>query len=138
VNTGACDDLAAVCEAARAAGAWTHVDGAFGLWAAASPRTAALVRGIEGVEVVNEVVLNQVLVRVGDAPLTERVERAIQEEGVCWLGATTWRGERLLRISVSNWSTTEADVDRCVEAVGRARAAAPAASAHAASGARSR
>ena len=68
-------------------------------------------------EVVNDVVLNQVLVRVGDAGLTDRVERGVQEDGTCWLGATTWRGERLLRISVSNWSTTESDVDRSVDAI---------------------
>jgi glutamate/tyrosine decarboxylase-like PLP-dependent enzyme len=223
VNTGACDDLTAVNDAARAVGAWVHVDGAFGLWAAASPRTAALVRGIEladswacdghkwlnvpydsgyafcrhpdahatamaytasyltgqvagrelgggdfvpessrrargfatwaalrslgrtgvtelvdrccanarrfaerldgleGVEVVNDVVLNQVLVRVGDADLTDRLEQAVQDDGTCWLGATTWRGERLLRLAVSNWSTTEADVDLVVETIGRLR-----------------
>ena len=51
---------------------------------------------------------HQVLVRVGDADLTDRVERRIQAEGDCWLGATSWRGERLLRVSVSNWSTTPA------------------------------
>jgi glutamate/tyrosine decarboxylase-like PLP-dependent enzyme len=224
VNTGACDDLVAVVAAARAAGAWIHVDGAFGLWAAASPRTRPLVEGIEladswacdghkwlnvpydsgyafcahpdvhatamaytaayltgqvadrdpggsdfvlessrrargiatwaalrslgrsgvadlvdrccslarrfatglgsldGIEIANDVVLNQVLVRVGDAELTDRLERALQDEGTLWLGATTWRGERLLRVSVSNWSTTEADVDRCVEVIGRVRA----------------
>jgi glutamate/tyrosine decarboxylase-like PLP-dependent enzyme len=224
VNTGACDDLRAAALAAHDAGAWLHVDGAFGLWAAASERTRHLVDGIEladswtcdghkwlnvtydagyafcahpdvhatamaytasyltgqvvgrefgggdfvpessrrargfatwaairslgrsgvaqlvdrccamarrfadslealdGVEVVNEVVLNQVLVRVGDEELTNRVERRVQDEGTLWLGATTWRGERLLRISVSNWSTSEDDVDRCVEAIGRARA----------------
>jgi glutamate/tyrosine decarboxylase-like PLP-dependent enzyme len=224
VNTGACDDLAAVVDAASAVGAWVHVDGAFGLWAAASPRTAALVRGVEladswacdghkwlnvpydaayafcahpevhatamtytaayltgqvagrelggsdfvpessrrargfatwaalrslgrsgvaqlverccelarrfadglddldGVEVVNDVVLNQVLVRVGDAELTDRLERALQADGTCWMGATTWRRERLLRIAVSNWSTTEADVDRVVAAMARLRA----------------
>jgi glutamate/tyrosine decarboxylase-like PLP-dependent enzyme len=223
VNTGACDDLAAAAEAARAAGAWLHVDGAFGLWAAASEQTRHLVEGIEladswscdghkwlnvpydsgyaicahedvhatvmgytaaylagqvagrefgggdfvpessrrargfatwaairslgrsgiadlvdnccgmarrfadgldaleGVEVVNEVVLNQVLVRVGDEELTNAVQRRLEEEGTLWLGATTWRGERLLRISVSNWSTSEEDVDRCVEAIARAR-----------------
>jgi glutamate/tyrosine decarboxylase-like PLP-dependent enzyme len=77
---------------------------------------------LDGVEVVNEVVLNQVLVRVGDADLTDQVARRIQAEGECWLGATSWRGERLLRISVSNWSTTPIDIDRCVEAIGRARA----------------
>ena len=72
---------------------------------------------LEGVEVVNDVVLNQVLVRIGDEELTNRVERRVQEDGTLWLGATTWRGERLLRISVSNWSTSEEDVDRCVEAI---------------------
>jgi glutamate/tyrosine decarboxylase-like PLP-dependent enzyme len=77
-----------------------------------------------GVEIVNGVVLNQVLVRVGDEETTNRIERLLQDDGTLWLGATTWRGERLLRISVSNWLTTEADVDRCVEAVARAHTAA--------------
>lgn len=226
VNTGACDDLAAAAHAARAAGAWLHVDGAFGLWAAASPRTRHLVDGIEGADswacdghkwlnvpydsgygicahqdvhatamaytasyltgqvvgrefgggdfvaessrrargfatwaairslgrsgiadlvdrscalarrfadrlraidgitVVNDVVLNQVLVRVGDEDTTSRIERRVQDDGTLWLGSTTWRGERLLRVSVSNWSTTEEDVDRCVEAIASARTAA--------------
>jgi glutamate/tyrosine decarboxylase-like PLP-dependent enzyme len=85
-------------------------------------RFAAGLRDIDGIEIANDVVLNQVLVRVGDAELTERLERAIQKDGTCWLGATTWRGERLLRIAVSNWSTTEADVDRVVETIARLRA----------------
>jgi glutamate/tyrosine decarboxylase-like PLP-dependent enzyme len=225
VNTGACDDLRAIAAASREHGAWLHVDGAFGLWAAACPRTAPLVEGadladswgcdghkwlnvpydsgyafcahpevhveamtytasylsgqvegrafgggdftlessrrargfatwaalrslgrsgvaalvdrccglarrvgdglnaLDGCEVVNDVVLNQVLVRVGDEDLTNRVEERVQRDGTCWLGATTWRGERLLRISVSNWSTSEADVDASVEAIRRARAA---------------
>jgi glutamate/tyrosine decarboxylase-like PLP-dependent enzyme len=224
VNTGACDDLRAIAEAARRVGAWVHVDGAFGLWAAASPRLTRLVDGVEladswacdghkwlnvpydcgyalcahpdvhatalaytasyltgqvagrelgggdfvpessrrargfatwaalrslgrrgvaelverccdraqrfaerlnaveGVEVVNDVVLNQVLFRVGDQALTGRLERAIQDDGTCWLGGTTWRGERLLRIAVSNWSTTEEDVDRVVATIARLRA----------------
>ncbi len=223
VNTGACDDLAAVADAARSAGAWMHVDGAFGIWAAASPTLAHLVRGaeladswacdghkwlnvpydsgyaicahpevhatalaytasyltgqvagrelgggdfvpessrrargfatwaalrslgrsgvaelvdrccalarrfadglaaLEGVRVVNDVVLNQVLVRVGDPDLTSRLEHAIHEDGTCWLGGTTWHGERLLRISVSNWMTTADDVDRAVATIGRLR-----------------
>jgi glutamate/tyrosine decarboxylase-like PLP-dependent enzyme len=223
VSTGACDDLGAIASATRGVGAWLHVDGAFGLWAAASPRTAHLTRGVEladswacdghkwlnvpydcgyafcahpdvhatalaytasyltgqvvgreygggdlvvessrrargfatwaalrslgrsgvadlvnrccelarlfaerldavdGFEVVNEVVLNQVLVRVGDEELTPRLERAIHEDGTAWLGGTTWRGERLLRIAVSNWSTTAADVDRVVETMARLR-----------------
>ena len=88
-------------------------------------RTAAvLLDRLDGVQVVNEVVLNQVLVRVGDVELTNRVERLVQSDGVCWLGATTWRGERLLRISVSNWSTTEHDIELTVDAIARARAAA--------------
>jgi glutamate/tyrosine decarboxylase-like PLP-dependent enzyme len=224
VNTGACDDVRAAVEPAQAVGAWVHVDGAFGLWAAASPRTSHLVRGVEladswacdghkwlnvpydagyaicahpdahatalgytasyltgqvagreygggdlvaessrrargfatwaalrslgragvadlvdrccelarrfadgldaldGVEVVNDVVLNQVLVRVGDTELTDRLQKAIVDDGTCWLGATTWRGERLLRIAVSNATTTPADVDRVVSAIGRLRA----------------
>ncbi|HUH14801.1 MAG TPA: aminotransferase class V-fold PLP-dependent enzyme [Gaiellaceae bacterium] len=226
VNTGACDDVRAVVEAAREANAWVHVDGAFGLWAAASPRTRPLVDGIEladswacdghkwlnvpydsgyaicadanvhatamaytasyltgqvagrvfgggdfvpessrrargfatwaairqlgadgvaelvdhccalarrladglaatdGIEIVNEVVLNQVLARVGDERATNETERRVQADGTCWVGATTWRGERLLRVSISNWSTTEQDVDRCVAAIAGARSGA--------------
>ncbi len=217
VNTGACDNLRAACELARAHGAWTHVDGAFGLWAAAASRTtAALVDGIEladswccdghkwlnvpydsgfvfcahpaahvaaasytasylegsgavhspsdfalessrrargfavwaglrelgrdgvadlvdrccrlarrfaegltagGAEVVNDVVLNQVLVSFGADATTEAVIDGVQRDGTCWLGGTTWRGRRLMRVSVSNWSTTEQDVDRSVAAI---------------------
>jgi len=76
---------------------------------------------LDGVEVVNSVVLNQVLFRVGHAELTDRLERAIQEDGTAWLGGTTWRGERLLRIAVSNWSTTADDVDRVVATIARLR-----------------
>ena len=86
-------------------------------------RFAAALSEVEGIEIVNDVVLNQVLVRVGDAGLTDRLERAIQDDGTCWMGATTWRGERLLRIAVSNWSTTQADVDLVAETVARLRAA---------------
>ena len=225
VNTGACDDIESIAKATRHAGAWLHVDGAFGLWAAASPRTRHLVQGIaladswacdghkwlnvpydcgyaicahpdvhatamaytasyltgqvagrefgggdfvaessrrargfptwaairslgrsgiaelvdrtcalacrlaDGltllpeVQIVNDVVLNQVLIRVGDEQSTNRMERWLHDDGTLWLGATTWRGERLLRISVSNWSTTEDDIDRCVQAIARARTA---------------
>lgn len=217
VNTGACDDLRAACDLAHRHGAWAHVDGAFGLWAAASPATARLVDGVEladswacdghkwlnvpydagfvfcsrpdvhvaavsytasyltgsggaavgpsdlalessrrargfatwaalrqlgrdgvadlvdrccalarrfadelaagGAEIVNEVVLNQVLVAFGDDDRTDRVIEAVQGDGTCWMGGTTWRGRRYMRISVSNWSTTEADVDRSVAAI---------------------
>jgi hypothetical protein len=62
-----------------------------------------------------------VLVRVGGSELTNRLEHALQEDGTCWMGGTTWRDERLLRISVSNWSTTADDVDRVVASIGRLR-----------------
>ena len=219
VNSGACDDLAAATAVARGHGAWVHVDGAFGLWAAADPSARHLVRGVEladswatdghkwlnvpydsgyafcarpaahaaavaytaayltgqgegavrapsdfvlessrrargfatwaalrqlgrsgaaelvhrccalarrfadelaalpGVSVVNEVVLNQVLVRFGDDDRTDRVIGAVQRSGACWMGGTTWHGMRLMRISVSSWRTTEADVDRSVAAI---------------------
>jgi glutamate/tyrosine decarboxylase-like PLP-dependent enzyme len=70
-----------------------------------------------GAEIANDVVLNQVLAGFGDDARTDRVIAAVQADGTCWLGGTTWHGRRLMRVSVSNWSTTEADVDRSVEAV---------------------
>jgi glutamate/tyrosine decarboxylase-like PLP-dependent enzyme len=219
VNSGACDDLVGGVALAHARGGWVHVDGAFGLWAAASPRTrplvgglaaadswacdghkwlnvpydsgyafcahpeahaaamayaaaylvgqgegpvrnpsafvpessrrsrgmatwaalkelgrdgvvelvdrccalarrfAAALDGVEGAGVVNDVVLNQVLVRFGDDDRTRRVVEAVQRSGECWMGGTAWHGMALMRISVSNWSTREADVDRSVQAI---------------------
>jgi glutamate/tyrosine decarboxylase-like PLP-dependent enzyme len=70
-----------------------------------------------GAEIANDVVLNQVLVGFGDDTRTERVIEGVQREGTCWLGGTTWHGRRLMRVSVSNWSTTEDDVDRSVAAI---------------------
>jgi glutamate/tyrosine decarboxylase-like PLP-dependent enzyme len=232
VNTGACDDLVAATAVAHEHSAWVHVDGAFGLWAAASPAHRHLVAGIEtadswgcdghkwlnvpydsgyvfcahpaahaaalaytaaylalpgveslrapgdfvlessrrargfatwsairelgrsgiadlvgrgcalatrfadqldaasGIDVVNDVVLNQVLVRIGtgsDAACdaeTDRVIESVQRGGECWMGATTWHGMRCMRISVSSWATTEADVDRSVAAIVAAAATA--------------
>jgi len=79
------------------------------------------------VTILNEVVLNQVLVRfegpAGDADgsagdvRTRTAVDAIQRDGTCWLGGTTWQGRAALRISVSGWQTTEADVDRSVAAI---------------------
>ena len=77
---------------------------------------------VGGAEVVNDVVLNQVLVSFGSDERTDRVVEAVQREGTCWLGATTWHGRRLMRVSVSNWSTTEDDVDRSVAAILRVAA----------------
>ena len=48
---------------------------------------------------------------------TDRVIAAIQRDGTCWMGGTTWHGRRLMRIAVSNWSTTPDDVDRSIEAI---------------------
>jgi glutamate/tyrosine decarboxylase-like PLP-dependent enzyme len=226
VNTGAVDPLRAICAAAREVGAWVHVDGAFGMWAATSPALRYLTEGMEqadswatdahkwlnvpydcglvfcarpaahqaamgihasylvqsddrerdemdwnpdfsrrargfpvyaalrslgrsgvtdlvdrccayarrfaealaqepGVEVLNEVVLNQVLVRFLDPggdhdARTRAVVKAVQEDGTCWLGGTLWQGKAAMRISVSNWSTTAEDVDRSVAAIQRA------------------
>ena len=216
VNTGAFDPLPAIADAAKERGAWLHVDSAFGLWAAASPQHAHLVRGIEradsvasdahkwlnvpydcglifcadeaahrtamsltaayivntkterdpdnfvpeesrraravpvyaalrslgrnglasmierncrqarrfgaalrdaGFEVLNDVVLNQVLVSFGTPEQTQATIAAIQQEGTCWCGATVWKGRTAMRISVSNWSTTDEDVEKSIEAI---------------------
>jgi glutamate/tyrosine decarboxylase-like PLP-dependent enzyme len=79
-----------------------------------------------GVEVLNQVVLNQVLVRFGDDRRTAAVIAKVQEDGTAWMGGTSWRGMAAMRISVSNWSTTEADADASVQAILRAASAAPA------------
>ena len=215
VNTGSFDPASEICRRAHAMGAWVHVDGAFGLWAAASPRYARLVEGVHeadswatdahkwlnvpydsglafvrnpeslraamsltaaylpqgehrepsqyvaelsrrargvdiwaalkslgrgglgemierncrcarrfadglagaGFEILNEVVLNQALVSFGAPEVTQRVIARIQEDGTCWCGGTVWQGRVAMRISVSSWATTEADVDRSLEAM---------------------
>ena len=88
---------------------------------------AELLGGHEGVEVLNDVVLNQVLVRFGDDDeVTRDVVRRVQEDGTCWLSGTTWQGLGAMRISISNWRTTVDDVERSVDAILRcARTAAP-------------
>ncbi|MFZ0333924.1 MAG: hypothetical protein WAL69_07285, partial [Candidatus Acidiferrales bacterium] len=72
-----------------------------------------------GYEVLNEVALNQVLVSFGTAEQTQRTIAAIQEDGTCWCGGTVWKGRTAMRISVSNWSTTDADVEKSIEAMVR-------------------
>jgi glutamate/tyrosine decarboxylase-like PLP-dependent enzyme len=80
---------------------------------------------IPGVEVGNEVVLNQVLVRFDDDDdLTRAVIARVQDEGTAWLGGTTFHGRARMRISVSDWATTEADGDRTVAAIARCLVAA--------------
>ena len=70
-----------------------------------------------GFRIANDVVLNQVLVSFGDDAETDRVIDVVQRGGTCWMGGTTWRGRRYMRISVSNYATNEADVHRSVEAI---------------------
>jgi glutamate/tyrosine decarboxylase-like PLP-dependent enzyme len=75
------------------------------------------------VTILNDVVLNQVLVRFSDSSgtgsdkFTAEVIRRVQEDGTCWLGGTTWHGMHAMRISISNWSTTEEDIDVSAEAI---------------------
>lgn len=222
VNTGAIDPLAEIADLAYDYGAWLHVDGAFGLWAAASPRLRPLVEGVErahswatdghkwlnvpydtgfaivrdcesqraalssfsgahyipeaeqgerynadfvpefsrrargfpvyaairqlgrrgvaelverccscahlmasalsemeGAEVLNEIPLNQVLVRFtrDGVNISDDVLEAIQNEGTCWMSGSNWQGERVVRISVSNWRTTDDDIRRSAAAI---------------------
>ena len=218
VNTGAFDPAREIVPRAREGGAWVHVDGAFGLWAAAAPARAHLVEGFAGADswatdahkwlnvpydsglafvrdpaplqaamstsaaylpahserrdpsqftpesshrargievwaalrslgrsgladlvertcryaqrfaeglhaagypILNDVVLNQVLVSFGDEAKTRRVIEAIQRDGTCWCGPTVWQGHTAMRISVSSWATTEADVERSLAAMMR-------------------
>jgi glutamate/tyrosine decarboxylase-like PLP-dependent enzyme len=84
-------------------------------------RARQMARGLAaepGVSILNDVVLNQVLVRFGDDDeLTRRVIADVQAEGTCWLGGTVWQGKAAMRISVSNWATSEDDAARSVAAI---------------------
>jgi glutamate/tyrosine decarboxylase-like PLP-dependent enzyme len=223
VNTGAVDPFREIADACAIAGAWLHVDGAFGLWASASPRFRHLTQGCEradswatdahkwlnvpydsgvvfcrhpeshgqamavaasylqraegrspsdwvpessrrargfavwaalrslgrsgvadlvdrccdharafaellgaepDVEILNDVVLNQVLVRFGDDDeVTREVVRRVQDDGTCWLGGTDWQGRAAMRISVSSFRTTSEDVERSAAAILKAATA---------------
>jgi glutamate/tyrosine decarboxylase-like PLP-dependent enzyme len=217
LNIGAFDDFATLIPLARLRDAWVHVDGAFGLWAAASPRYRHLLAGAEhadswatdghkwlnvpydsgyafvahpdahraamahrapyiqvvdqgrdqmdwtpewsrrargfatyaalrqlgragisaivercceqaralvlgigalpGAEVLWIPTLNQGLVRFGDDARTEEVVARIVASGIAFFGATTWRGKRAMRVSVCNWQTSAADVERVIRTV---------------------
>jgi glutamate/tyrosine decarboxylase-like PLP-dependent enzyme len=93
---------------------------------ALAARMAERLRAAPLVEILNQVELNQVLVRFrspdardADARTRAVIER-VQRDGTCWLGGTTWQGRAAMRISVSGWCTTEADVDRSAAAILRA------------------
>ncbi|MCK0174161.1 MULTISPECIES: aminotransferase class V-fold PLP-dependent enzyme [Mycobacteriaceae] len=84
-------------------------------------RMADRLAAIPGADVLNDVVLNQVLVRLpGGDDANRAAVAAVQQDGTCWLGGTTWRGDYVLRISVSNWATTDADIDRSAAAIAAA------------------
>ena len=69
--------------------------------------------------VLNDVVLNQVLVRFTcqGTNVTDDVIDALQREGTCWMSGTEWDGEPAMRISVCNWRTTEDDIRRSATAI---------------------
>jgi hypothetical protein len=71
------------------------------------------------VTVLNDVVLNQVLVRLAwdGVNVTDEVIETVQDEGTCWMSGTEWEGESAMRISVSNWRTTEDDIRRSARAI---------------------
>jgi glutamate/tyrosine decarboxylase-like PLP-dependent enzyme len=219
INTGAFDPIAEIVELCRGQGAWCHVDGAFGLWAAVSPsrrrwlegfesadswatdahkwlnvpydcgiaavadasahrtamtssaayipthdddipwgfdwtpefsrrarglplyaalrslgragvrqmiddccdhavRMAQALARVDGVEVLNDVVLNQVLVRFdGDDEITDAVIDRVQRAGTCWLSGSTFRGQKVMRISVVSWQTTAEDIDISAQSI---------------------
>ncbi|MEU9996689.1 pyridoxal-dependent decarboxylase [Streptomyces sp. NPDC050848] len=219
IHSGAFDPFVETIRAAREADAWVHVDGAFGLWAAASPRHADLAAGcaqadswatdahktlnvpydcglaivrdppalraamglrgdyliqhelgdpidkvpelsrrgrafpvwaalrslgrsgvadlverlcrhasafatgiaaLDGATVLNDVVFTQVCAAFGDDARTERVLTRLLDDGTTWISGSTWHGRRVMRISVSNWSTTDDDVTRALDAIRRA------------------
>ena len=217
VNSGAFDPAREIVDWARNGNAWVHVDGAFGLWAAASERRRALMDGFAGanswatdahkwlnvpydcgiafvrdpdalraamsisgdylmlgskdaidltsdgsrrargfdvwaalrslgrqglaelvdrncgqaewlaaelrragLEVLNEVVLNQVVVAFGSDTRTKAAIKRLQELGDCWCGGTRWHGREAMRISVSGWATTQRDCDRSLQSILRA------------------
>ncbi len=70
-----------------------------------------------GYEILNDVVLNQVLVSFGDEQTTRRVIAGVQAEGTCWCGGSVWQGHTAMRVSVSSWATTEADIERSIAAI---------------------
>ena len=75
---------------------------------------------VAGAEVLNDVVFTQVCVSFGSDERTEAVVRAVLADGTSWMSGSRWRGRAVLRVSVSNWSTTDEDVERSLDALRRA------------------
>jgi glutamate/tyrosine decarboxylase-like PLP-dependent enzyme len=88
---------------------------------ALAARMAAALRQEAGIEILNDVVLNQVLVRCGAS--TPVVIARVQQEGVCWVGGTEWQGRPAMRISISSWRTADEDIDRSADSIVRAHRA---------------
>ncbi|GAA3303361.1 aspartate aminotransferase family protein [Dactylosporangium vinaceum] len=93
-------------------------------FAANARRLAEGIAGIDGAEVLNDVVFTQVCATFGDDTRTAAVTRALLSEGRAWMSGSRWRGRTILRVSVSNWSTDTADVEESLAALRRAAAAA--------------
>jgi glutamate/tyrosine decarboxylase-like PLP-dependent enzyme len=79
---------------------------------------AALLAAADGVEVLNDVVLNQVIVRFGDDDaITNDVLARVQADGTCWMSGSTFGGRAVMRLSVVGWQTTDADIERSAGAI---------------------
>ena len=84
-------------------------------------RMAQRLAAIPGARIINDVVLNQVLVQLpGGDDANRAVVAAVQRDGTCWLGGTTWNGAYVLRVSISNWATTDDDIARSAAAIATA------------------
>ena len=68
----------------------------------------------------NDVVYTQVCVSFGDDERTRAVTARLLADGTTWMSGSQWGGRAVLRISVSNWSTDDADVQRSLDALARA------------------
>lgn len=87
-------------------------------------RMAERLKRIPRAQIVNDVVLNQVLLQLpGGDDANRAAVAAVQRDGTCWLGGTTWNGRYVLRVSISNWATTDDDIDRSANAIAAAAAA---------------
>jgi threonine aldolase len=86
-------------------------------------RFASGISRLPGCELLNEVEINQVLFRFEDDATTNAMLARVQESGEAWMGGTTWDARAAIRVSVSGWRTTEADIDRTVAAFEAALAA---------------
>jgi glutamate/tyrosine decarboxylase-like PLP-dependent enzyme len=90
---------------------------------ALAARMARRLAASPAITILNDVVLNQVLVQCDGAngrsadEITIDLIARVQADGTCWAGGTSWQGRQAMRISVSNWSTTERDIDRSADAI---------------------